>query len=224
MTAPTTTRAQAERHGEKYNVEGFLKIQAETIKALHEIAAQFKPGMLEEEGYELAKKYLADQGFEKNWHRPYVRFGENTSLMYGKPSKPGIRLGENDIFYLDIGPVKGTFEGDAGDTFLTGSNPEMQRCIDDTRALFKETARVWRAEKLSGQALYECAATRASALGWELNSEWNGHRIADFPHQLYFKGSLAALDFTPSGGLWILEIHLKDPKGRFGAFYEDLLA
>jgi hypothetical protein len=31
------------------------------------------------------------------------------------------------------------------------------------------------------------------------------------------------VDFTPSPLLWVLEIHIRDPQMKFGAFYEDML-
>jgi hypothetical protein len=34
---------------------------------------------------------------------------------------------------------------------------------------------------------------------------------------------LAEFDVKPSAMRWILEIHLRDPQGRFGAFFEDML-
>jgi Xaa-Pro aminopeptidase len=222
QTQPSS-KTQAEKTGEKFQLSSLLRVQEQTWDALRQIAAEIRPGMLEEEAYELAKKKLIELGFSKSWHRPYVRFGTNSVLMYGKPSQPGVRLGEDDLFYLDIGPVKEGYEGDAGDTFVTGQNPRMRKCIEDTRKLFQEMKRQWKAEGLTGKDLYSYGESEARKLGWVLNTEWNGHRVADFPHQIYFKGNLCDMEFTPSPGVWILEVHLCDPEGGFGAFFEDLL-
>ena len=50
-----------------------------------------------------------------------------------------------------------------------------------------------------------------------------GHRVSDFPHAAIYTGSLAEFEASPSAMRWILEIHVRDPKGRFGAFFEDML-
>jgi hypothetical protein len=47
--------------------------------------------------------------------------------------------------------------------------------------------------------------------------------VSDFPHAAIHTGSLADLAISPSEMRWILEIHLRDPQGRYGAFFEDML-
>jgi methionyl aminopeptidase len=71
--------------------------------------------------------------------------------------------------------------------------------------------------------LYAFADETARAMGWELNFDLPGHRVSDFPHATIYTGSLADLEATPSAMRWILEIHLRDPQNRFGAFFEDML-
>ncbi len=56
-----------------------------------------------------------------------------------------------------------------------------------------------------------------------LNFDLPGHRVSDFPHAAIHTGSLADFDASPSAMRWILEIHIRDPKGAFGAFFEDML-
>jgi len=51
----------------------------------------------------------------------------------------------------------------------------------------------------------------------------DGHRIGDFPHHVFFKGSLTECEETVIPNAWILEIHLWSPDKKFGAFYEDVL-
>jgi hypothetical protein len=99
----------------------------------------------------------------------------------------------------------------------------MLRIARDVRCIFDDVAARWRAAGLTGQALYAYAAERATALGWQLNLEMNGHRLSDFPHAAFHKGPLAEAPFTPTGGLWVLEIQIRHPERPFGAFYEDLL-
>lgn len=129
-----------------------------------------------------------------------------------------------DIFFVDIGPVWQGHEGDAGDTFVVGDDPEMRACAQAARTLWHEVAEQWRSHRTSGQALYAFAAERAAAMGWRLNQDIKGHRVCDFPHAIYKAGNLGDFGLCPSAGLWILEIQIAHPSRPFGAFYEDLLS
>ena len=200
-----------------------LAQRARTHEAIMAIAADIRPGMLEEEAVELAGSMLAERNMRRGWHKINLRFGINTTLHFRSPSQPGVVLGDNDIFFIDIGPVFERWEGDGGDTFLVGQDTRRARCATDARAVFHAARRRWLAEGLSGQELYDFAAAEAARLGWVLNLDMNGHRISDFPHAAIFKGSLAQVDFTPSAGLWVLEIQIRHPTEPFGAFFEDIL-
>ncbi|KAG0928879.1 hypothetical protein G6F31_017554 [Rhizopus arrhizus] len=138
-------------------------------------------------------------------------------------SEPGVVLGEHDIFFLDIAPRLDAWEGDGGKSFTVGGNADQARCARDAEALFHDVRGVWRRDGLTGQELYAYADRQARALGWELNFDLPGHRVSDFPHAAIQTGSLADLATSPSEMRWILEIHLRDPAGRFGAFFEDML-
>ena len=71
----------------------------------------------------------------RGWHDVYVRFGSNTLKTFGAESDPGIVLKENDIFFIDIGPVWGETEGDGGDTFVVGTDAGMEQCAADAKKL-----------------------------------------------------------------------------------------
>ena len=222
MTATKDATAM-EAVGPLFDREQMLDVRMRTRAAIHSISAQIRPGMLEQDAVELAKDVLADLGMLKGWHDVYVRFGRNTTKMFGHDSEPGVVLGENDIFFLDIGPVFKSWEGDAGETFTTGKDPERARCAADAERLFHIVRRQWVATGLNGQGLYDYAASQAQHLGWELNLEWNGHRVSEFPHAVHYDGSLTDLNIRPAPLIWILEIHIRHPDGRYGAFFEDML-
>lgn len=201
-----------------------LRVRDKTWQAVQKIAAAIKPGMLQEDAFARAQALLKDMGSFKAWHRPYVHFGVNTTRSYADDGVvPGVRLNENDIFYIDIGPVWDGIEGDAGASFVTGNDPEMLKATQDTRVIFDCVKREWSERGLSGAKLYDFAAEEARKLGWILNVKASGHRIADFPHALYYKGDLIDVGFKPSPYVWVLEIHIRHPKRKFGAFYEDVL-
>jgi methionyl aminopeptidase len=215
--------ATAERVGPAFSVDGMLLARNKTRAAINEIASRVKPGMVEEDAVEMAKRVLLDSGLALSWHPTRVRFGINTIKPMKQASVPGVILQDNDIFFLDIAPRVDAWEGDGGASFVVGSNAEYERCARDAERLFHEVRQVWERQRFSGQALYAFAEKTAHAMGWELNFDLPGHRVSDFPHATIYTGSLAELDATPSAMRWILEIHLRDPQHRFGAFFEDML-
>jgi hypothetical protein len=221
--ATNLSQSQIEGVGESFDMARLLEQRARTHDAVTAIAAAMRPGMLEEEAVTLANSLLAERQMRRGWHKVNLRFGINTTLHFHTASQPGVVLGENDIFFIDIGPVFENWEGDAGDTFVLGHDTDMARCAADARAVFHAARRRWLAGRLTGRALYDFAAREASRLGWVLNLDMNGHRISDFPHKAIFSGSLAQIDFAPAAGLWVLEIQIRHPTRPFGAFFEDLL-
>lgn len=213
-----------ERVGPNYDPAQMLEARRRTWHAIETIAAGIRPGMRESEGVEFAKAVLKDLGLLRGWHGVYLRFGANTRLTYwDKEPAPDVVLAANDIFYIDIGPVWEKCEGDGGDTFVVGDDPEMQRARTAVRQVFDRVHEKWRSESLSGAALYQYAVEVAAALGWELVPRVDGHRLGDFPHKALHTGTLAETAFTPGTNLWVLEIQIRHRTLPFGAFYEDLL-
>lgn len=219
----TSLKVLAEKVGPNYDRDQMYVARRHTFEAIDEIARRVQPGMVEEDAVAMAKSVLKGAGLLRGWHGTYVRFGKNTELDYYGISEPGVKLAENDIFFIDIGPVWEKWEGDGGDTFVVGNDPEMLRAKRDVRVLFDLVQDKWRAEGLTGAALYHYAEDQAHDLGWQFNPRVAGHRLADFPHKTLHSGNLAATDFTPASDLWVLEIQIKHPERPFGAFYEDLL-
>lgn len=216
-------RATIEAVGENYDRQIMLEVRERTRRAIHAIAARISPGMVEEDAVVMARSLLAEAELLRGWHGTYVRFGANTLIPYGASSEPGRVLGENDIFFIDIGPIWRKWEGDGGETFVVGNDPEMAAAQRDVRVLFDAVRDVWRRDRLSGEGLYRFAEREAEAMGWSLNLDLSGHRLSDFPHSAFFKGSLAEAPFAPTAELWVLEMHIRHPIRPFGAFYEDML-
>jgi len=216
-------KVKAEAVGAHFDRTMFLHVRERTRKVINDIAASIHPGMIEEDAVAMAKDQLRAAEMLRGWHGLHVRFGTNTLKNFGQPSEPGVALRDNDIFFIDIGPVWQKWEGDGGDTFVVGNDPEMLGAQRDVRDLFSRARAKWLAHGLSGMALYDFAAAEAQAMGWELNLDMSGHRLADFPHAVLHKGSLAETPFAPSPGLWVLEIQIRHPDRPFSAFYEDLL-
>lgn len=214
---------EAERVGSSFSEDGMLAARNLTRKAIQQIAGGVAPGMLEEDAVSHAKNVLAGMGLHATWHPVRVRFGPNTTKAMKQASTPGVVLGENDIFFVDIAPRYQAWEGDGGASFVVGHNPRLERCARNAEDLFHEVRAAWSRHGWTGARLYEYAEQRAKQMGWELNFDLPGHRLSDFPHAAIHSGSLAQAAFSPSPMRWVLEIHLRDPAGRFGAFFEDLL-
>ena len=221
MSEPSNVEAV----GDLFSVDGMLEVRNRTRHAIESIAQRMHPGMAEEQGVEIAKQTLKELGLIRGWHQVCVRYGINTVLEYGNPSREGVLLGENDIFFIDIGPVWQHCEGDGGHTFVVGWDPEMHQAARDVVTLWHRTHDKWRQERITGRKLYEFAIAEAAAMGWELNlKRMSGHRIGDFPHQHHVPGMmLSTVDVVPSPLLWILEIHIRHKTRPFGAFYEDIM-
>lgn len=213
----------AENVGAAFSDEGMLRAREATRRAIRDIAAMVRPGMLEEDAVVQAQQILLAQGHARSWHPTRVRFGLNTMKAMKLASTPGVILQEDDIFFIDIAPRVDAWEGDGGASFTVGSDARRERCARDAQTVFHEVRKVWREHQLSGQGLYRYATQRAQELGWELNMDLPGHRVSDFPHAAIHTGSLADFDAAPQAMRWILEIHLRDPAGEFGAFFEDML-
>ncbi|MBU6960873.1 M24 family metallopeptidase [Pseudomonas sp. CVAP len=215
---------QKEAVGLAYSLEGMLHAKRKTWEAIEEMASRIKPGMLESEALQMGLEVLTGLGMDRIWHPTKIRFGENTLKTFKQPSSGDPVLGENDIFFIDLGVVWDRHEGDCGATFTTGNDPEMQACAAAAKTLFDQVHDYWRTHQVAGPELYRYAEEQASVMGWVLNLDIKGHRASDFPHAIYRAGDLGNFDACPNVGLWILEIQLAHPTRPFGAFYEDLLA
>ncbi len=209
--------------GPAFTQEQMLSMRGKVRGIIHEIAAAVRPGMVEEDAVAMAREILATHDMVRGWHDVYVRFGANTLKTFGADSDPGIVLRENDLFFIDIGPVWEEWEGDGGDTFTVGSNADMAKIAADAKSLFHIVRHKWQSTGMSGKDLYEFATAEALKMGAELNMDLSGHRLSDFPHAAIYDGPMADVDFKPSPLLWVLEIHIRHPTAGYGAFFEDML-
>ena len=208
--------------GEKFDLEKFYHARDVARDMTFELASLITPGMVEDDALSLYKKICLKHGVQKNWHMPKLRFGPNTLKTFKEPSDP-YTLQDEDIFYVDIGPVVDGHEADYGETFTIGSNYDHKHVADCSQKLFHMVRDHWKENKTRGPALYDWTKIRAKELGYHLNMGSDGHRIGDFPHHVFFKGAIIECDEELLPDAWILEIQLDHPKLKFGAFFEDIL-
>jgi Xaa-Pro aminopeptidase len=217
------THRDLEAVGLAFDPAKMLRARTLSWAALRGIRERMRPGINEEEARQEAAKVFTALGMERLWHPVIIRIGPNTTKTYRERSMPDVRLGENDIYFIDLGLVFDGHEGDVGETFTIGHAPEQAACAQAARELYRDVAARWRNEGLSGHNLYNYADERAEAMGWRLNHATKGHRVSDFPHSVHKGGDLGDFEHEPGKGLWILEIQIAHPTRPFGAFYEDLL-
>jgi Xaa-Pro aminopeptidase len=227
MRMDATQSSKLEGNREGFKLENLRKAQALAWQGLRKIREAMQVGMTEREICALGARILKEAGSKKNWHRVIARIDESTLLKFSEPADPDKKLTANSIVFLDVGPVfeiEGMeYEGDVGDTFVFGEDPEKHRLADACRELFHTVAGIWRNESLTGVELYARAEREAEKIGVKLLPNVDGHRAGDFPHQVFFRGGIGELDFKPSVGVWILEIQLRHPTLPFGEFFEDSL-
>lgn len=212
----------AENLGEHFNLEDYLRSQEKTRQVVLAFSKMLKPGINEVEAKALLEKTMDESGLEKRWHPTKMRIGHNTTKSFRDESDPHVLL-ENDIFFVDIGPVYYNHEGDYGETFTLGSNPRLQKLAESSKAIFYSTQKIWKEKNLTGEELYKYAELEAQKLNLKLNSNMYGHRLGDFPHAVHSRAKLGSLDFTPAPKLWVLEIHVIDEELGLGSFFEDIL-
>src|ERR1700691_3424802 len=117
-----------------------LEAQAKAERLFTEIETRglIRPAVTEKtvnaDIYALAKEMY---GITTYWHKRIVRAGKNTLAPYAE-NPPDLMIGEDDILFLDLGPVFEKWEADFGRTFVIGSDPIKLKLRDDIGTAFAE--------------------------------------------------------------------------------------
>lgn len=174
-------------------------------------------------------------GVRKHWHRRIVRAGPNSVTIAG--DNPPVRtIAADDIVYVDLGPVFEAWEADIGKSYVLGEDPVKHKLASDLPRLFEAVQAHYRENPgITGAALYAFAQDAAAKAGWRFGGKIAGHIVSEFAHAL-IPGDKALNRISPLNPRpmrdpdgngrerhWILEIHLVEPGGKFGGFYERLL-
>lgn len=134
------TGATREGVGKHFDPVLMQRARERSWAALQGVRERMRPGISEDEAKAEAVEVFRALGYERLWHPVLVRIGANTTKAYREASDPAVRLGENDIFFIDLGLVFDGHEGDVGATFVIGHAPQQQACADAARTLFDEVA------------------------------------------------------------------------------------
>ncbi len=223
---------------EEQRVTELRAAQSKAERLFHEIEARsliragLSEGQLNAEIYELAREMY---GITTYWHKRIVRAGRNTLAPYAE-NPPDLTIGEDDILFLDLGPVFEDWEADFGRTFVIGSDPLKHKLRDDIAAAFAEGKRYfYETPDITANQLFTYAGSLAHKFGWEFGGPIAGHLIGQFPHEK-IAGDKVTLYIHPNSHLpmrslnekgqkrhWILEIHFVDREHEIGGFFEELL-
>jgi Xaa-Pro aminopeptidase len=188
---------------------------------------------LNTEIFELAKEMF---GIEKYWHKRIVRAGKNTIFPY-RENPADLIIQEEDILFLDFGPVFEDWEADLGKTYVLGENAQMLKMKADVETAWYEGYEFYKKNRngLIAADFYKFTCDLAKKLGWKFGHIHCGHLIGKFPHEriqgeetlnyIHPENLNKMSDPDKSGNerFWIYEIHLLDKTESFGGFYEQLL-
>src|SRR5271168_3947439 len=121
-------------------VAGLLDAQRKAEALFAEIQAQslIRPGAKESEINESIYALAGSMyGISRYWHKRIVRAGRNTLAPYDE-NPPDLAVGEDDIIFLDLGPVFEEWEADFGRTFVIGTDPVKLKLRDDIGKAFAD--------------------------------------------------------------------------------------
>jgi Xaa-Pro aminopeptidase len=174
-------------------------------------------------------------GVRRHWHRRIARAGPNTLLTYHDECTDR-RISDDDIVYLDFGPVFEAWEADFGRTYVVGSDPDKHRLVRDLAHAFARGKKFYHeSSSLTAGELFDYTRGLAADYGWEFGAKTAGHLIGHFPHETKPQDpdrlrirhgnsiSLREPDAHGQPRHWILEVHFVDRAREIGGFFEELL-
>src|SRR5271157_3652755 len=211
MERPEANRAAALLQAQQKAVELFHAVEQQGL-----IRADVLETQLNQDIYDLAKQMF---GISTYWHKRIVRAGRNTLAPYDE-NPPDLMVGEDDILFLDLGPVFEEWEADFGRTFVLGSDPFKLKLRDDIGTAFAKGKEYFKTHPdITAAELYRYAENLAQDFDWEFGGRIAGHLIGHFPHER-IAGDKVTLYVHPDNPNrmrdqdaegqerhWILEIH-----------------
>jgi Xaa-Pro dipeptidase len=223
---------------EETRAKQLLEAQTKAEALFNEIEARglIRPGITETglnaDIYALAKEIY---GITTYWHKRIVRAGRNTLLPYDE-NPPDLNIGEDDILFLDLGPVFEEWEADFGRTFVLGADPLKHKLREDVGQAFADGKKFFNeTPSITSREFFNYIVSLAEKSGWEFGGRIAGHLIGHFPHEkiaddkvtLYVHPKshlpMRSVDEKGQQRHWILEIHFVDREREIGGFYEELL-
>ena len=184
---------------------------------------------------------VSDLAFEKfgisdHWHKKIVRSGANTLATYGE-NPPDRIIQEDDILFIDFGPIVEGYEADLGRTYVLGNDATKQKLKNDVEKAWYEI-QSWYQQKITLKAseLFQYVVDTAGGYGWTFTGEIAGHIVGAYPHEQPLDPKSMELDIHPDNHNdmflldangnerhWILELQFIDKEKKIGGYFEQLL-
>jgi len=214
-----------------------LDAQTKAVQLFDQIEKDLiRPGVSEKElSKEIHELGAKTHNIRTHWHKRVIRSGPNTLFPY-EENPPDRIIQDDDILFVDLGPVFEAWEADFGRTFVLGDDPAKKKLLGSLDPVWKAVKSRYQANPdMTGEELYDIACDVAKEHGWEFGGQIAGHLVGSFPHEripndkisLYIiKGNKEPMSLPGRDGNkrhWILEIHLVDRARQIGAFCEQLL-
>ncbi|MDO6433661.1 M24 family metallopeptidase [Flavitalea sp. BT771] len=179
---------------------------------------------------------LKEFGIRRHWHKKIVRAGKNTLSVY-HDDPPDRVIDEDDILFIDLGPVVKGYEADIGRTYVLGKDPRKLKLKKDVEAAWHEIQAWYQLQTtLKASALFQYAAGKAEEYGWEFGGAIAGHIIGKYPHEQPLDPLSLELDIHPDNPNdmflrdedgnerhWILELQFTDRGSEIGGYFEQML-
>jgi len=211
-------------------------VSIQFLKAIEEnklIVAGKTEAQLNEEICSLA---LKEFGIRRHWHKKIVRTGKNTLSAY-HDDPPDRTIAEDDILFIDLGPVVKGYEADIGRTYVVGNDPRKLKLKNDVEAAWYEIQAWYQHQTtLKASTLFQYAAGKAKDYGWMFGGTIAGHIIGKYPHEQPLDPLSLELDIHPdkpndmflsdedgNERHWILELQFIDRENGIGGYFEQLL-
>jgi Xaa-Pro aminopeptidase len=215
-------------HAQDLSIQLFNAIEGNKLIVPGKTEAQ-----LSEEVCSLA---LQEFGIRRHWHKKIVRAGKNTLATY-QEDPPDRVIEEDDILFIDLGPVVSGYEADIGRTYVLGSNVRKLKLKHDVEAAWVEIQAWYRCQtSIQACALFHYAARKAEEYGWEFGGVIAGHIVGKYPHEQPLDPFSLELDIHPDNPNdiflrdeegnerhWILELQFVDRDNEIGGYFEQLI-
>lgn len=175
-------------------------------------------------------------GIQEHWHKKIVRAGKNTLARY--PDNPQNRaIEQDDILFIDLGPIVDGYEADIGRTYVLGNDARKLKLQRDVEAAWYDIQEWYQQQTtLKASALFQYAVDKAAELGWEFGGDIAGHIVGKYPHEQPPDPQSLELDIHPENHNdmflpdanghkrhWILELQFIDRENEIGGYFEQLL-
>jgi Xaa-Pro dipeptidase len=223
---------ESERLSALIEAEGRAFELLDAIEAAHFIRPGRTERAIEQDIRELANM---DFGVTRHWHKRVVRAGINT-LAIASDNPPDRIVGDDDIVFLDLGPVFEEWEADVGRSYAVGPDPRKHALCEDLPIIFDIVREKFRnSPDITGAELYAFSCETAERHGWYFGGKIAGHIVGEFPH-VHIRGDKDHHRINPNNALplrdpdadgrqryWIQEVHLVSQDRSFGGFYERLM-